>query len=64
MNLPMPVDLIGNLVEKRKKTDKSMISPRTPVLVLRVPDTANVYKAGLRRGDQIIEGKSQVGILN
>ena len=54
MNLPMPVDLIGNLVEKRKKTEKPMISPRTPVLVLYVPDTANVYKAGLRRGDQII----------
>ncbi len=55
MNLNMPVDLIGKLVEKRKKSEGPMISPRVPVLVLQVADTSVVYKAGLRRGDQIVK---------
>jgi regulator of sigma E protease len=55
MDLPMPVDLIGKLVEKRKKnTGVPLISPRVPVVVLAVNDTSLVYKAGLRKGDQII----------
>ena len=53
MELGMPVDLIGKLVEKRKKSEGPLISPRVPVLVLQVPDTSNAFKAGLRRGDQI-----------
>lgn len=55
MRLNMPVDLIGKLVEKRKKSEGPMISPRVPVLVLQVADTSVVYKAGLRRGDQIVK---------
>ena len=55
MNLNMPVDLIGKLVEKRKNSEGPMISPRVPVLVLQVADTSVVYKAGLRRGDQIVK---------
>lgn len=50
----MPVNLIGELIEKRKKSEGPMISPRVPVLVMNVPDTALAYKAGLRKGDQII----------
>lgn len=55
MRLNMPVDLIGKLVEKRKRSEGPMISPRVPVLVLQVADTSVVYKAGLRRGDQIVK---------
>lgn len=53
MELPMPVDLIGKLVEKKKLADGPLISPRVPALVYSVPDTALAYKAGLRRGDHI-----------
>ncbi|RYG46343.1 MAG: RIP metalloprotease RseP [Chitinophagaceae bacterium] len=54
MDLKMPVDLIGTLVEKRRKADGPMISPRTTVIVMNVSDTASAYKAGLRNSDQII----------
>jgi regulator of sigma E protease len=54
MELGMPVDLIGKLVEKRKKSEGPMISPRVPVIVLEIEDSAIAYKNGLRKGDQII----------
>lgn len=54
MNLNMPVDLIGKLVEKKKKSEGPMISPRVPVIVVHVEDSSNAYKAGLRNGDHII----------
>jgi regulator of sigma E protease len=54
MVLPMPVNLIGKLVEKKKTSEGPMISPRVPVVVVNVPDSTNAYKAGLRNGDQII----------
>jgi len=53
MTLKMPVDLIGKLVEKRKKSEMPLISPRVPVIVLGISDTSNAYKAGLRVGDVI-----------
>ncbi|HAO03629.1 MAG: RIP metalloprotease RseP [Chitinophagaceae bacterium] len=53
MELIMPQDLIGQLVEKRKKSDGPLISPRVPSLVTEVNDTSMVYKAGLRKGDYI-----------
>ena len=52
--LTMPVDLIGKLVEKKKMADGPLISPRIPILVINVPDTAAAYKAGLRKGDRIM----------
>ncbi len=55
MELKMPVDLIGKLVEKKKKTEGPLISPRVPVFVLNVADTSNAYKAGLRNGDIILK---------
>lgn len=55
MTLNMPVDLIGKLVEKKKKTDGPLISPRVPVIVLDVADTSNAYKAGLRNSDLILK---------
>ena len=54
MELAMPVDLIGKLVEKRKKSEGPMISPRVPVIVLEIEDSALAYKNGLRKGDHII----------
>ena len=54
MNLKMPVDLIGKLVEKKKLTEGPLISPRVPVVVIEAPDTNNAYKAGLRKGDLIV----------
>lgn len=48
MLLNMPVDLIGKLVEKKKKTEGPLISPRVPVIVMDVPDsglpTRQVYE--------------------
>jgi len=54
MNLNMPVDLIGKLVEKKRKSEKPIISPRIPVIVLNVDDTSIPFKNGLRKGDRII----------
>ena len=54
MQLAMPVDLIGKLVEKRKKSDKPIISPRVPVIVLDIYDTSIAYNNGLRKGDIIV----------
>jgi regulator of sigma E protease len=54
MQLDMPVDLIGKLVEKKKMAEGPLIAPRVPVVVLNVPDTSAAYKSGLRTGDKII----------
>jgi regulator of sigma E protease len=55
MTLPMPVDLIGKLVEKRKKSEKPIITPRVPVLVLSIDPGSVAYKAGLRSSDRILK---------
>lgn len=55
MNLPMPVNLIGKLVEKKKKSDGPLISPRVPVIVMEVSDSGTAKKAGLQSGDQIVK---------
>jgi regulator of sigma E protease len=54
MTLDLPVDLIGQLVENRNKDISGFVEPRMPVMVYSVADTARVYKAGLRKNDQII----------
>lgn len=54
MNLEMPVDLIGKLVEKKKLSEGPLISPRIPAYVYEVEDTSVAYKAGLRKGDYIV----------
>src|SRR5690606_20228389 len=54
MDIPMPVVLIGTLVEKRKRSEGPMISPRTTVIVMNLPDTGTAFKAGLRKSDQIV----------
>lgn len=54
MELPMPVDLIGKLIAKKKMADGPLISPRVPIFVVDVPDTSLAYKAGLRAKDSLI----------
>ncbi|HMG68091.1 MAG TPA: RIP metalloprotease RseP [Chitinophagaceae bacterium] len=55
VDLDLPVSLIGQLVEHRNKNIGGFVEPRTPVVVLYVPDTSKAYKAGLRKNDQIIQ---------
>jgi regulator of sigma E protease len=54
MNLTLPVDLIGQLVENRRKDVTGFLEPRMPALVYRVDDTSRIYKAGLRKNDMIV----------
>ncbi len=51
--ISMPVNLIGKLVERKKSAPGPLLSPRVPVIVMNVDDTAQAYKAGLRKGDVI-----------
>jgi len=54
MNLNLPVNLIGQLVENRSKNASGFVEPRTPAVAFYVPDTSRIYKAGLRKNDEII----------
>jgi regulator of sigma E protease len=54
IDLSTPEDLIGQLIENKKKGKISLIEPRMPVIAFYIPDTSKVYKAGLRKDDQII----------
>lgn len=54
VKLDLPVSLIGQLVENRNKDVRGFVEPRKPVMVLLAPDTSRVYKAGLRKNDQIV----------
>ena len=49
----LPVNLIGKLVEKKRK-GLLLFIPRTPVIVDMVPDTSAIAKAGLKKYDRII----------
>jgi regulator of sigma E protease len=52
--LNLPVDLLGQLISIKKKSENPLIAPRLPVYVMGVPDTAAAYKSGLRKGDYIV----------
>lgn len=54
LNLKLPVDLLGRLIENRKKDVSFFLEPRIPVMAMLVPDTTNAFKAGLRKNDRII----------
>ncbi len=54
IDLKLDEDLIGQLVENRNKDVSGFIEPRKPAVAFYVPDTARIYKAGLRKNDQII----------
>ncbi|MBL7725597.1 MAG: RIP metalloprotease RseP [Chitinophagaceae bacterium] len=54
VNLTLDEDLIGQLVENRNKEVSGFVEVRKPAIVFFVPDTANAYKAGLRKDDKLI----------
>ncbi|PVD49908.1 RIP metalloprotease RseP [Terrimonas sp.] len=51
--ITLPVDLIGQLVEKRRSRI-TLLEPRIPVVAKIVADTGNAFKAGLKPGDKIL----------
>lgn len=51
--ITMPVDLIGTLVEKKKRGTPLLV-PRIPSIVKEAPDTMAAYRAGIREGDIIV----------
>jgi regulator of sigma E protease len=53
MEMPLRVDFIGELVEK-KRGNTGLILPRVPVIVSEAPDSLAAYKAGIRNNDQVI----------
>lgn len=55
MDIPMPVDLIGTLVEKKRQSERPLLTPRVPVVILEVPETSPVFKAGLRANDKLMQ---------
>lgn len=54
VKLDLPVDLIGQLVENKNKEISGFVEPRKPTRVFMVSDTSKIYKAGLRKNDEII----------
>lgn len=54
VNIQLPQNFLGELIENRNKQVNGFVEPRIPSQVYYVPDTANVYKAGLRNNDLII----------
>jgi regulator of sigma E protease len=53
MEMPLRVDFIGELVEK-KRGNTGLLLPRVPVVVSNAPDSLAAYKAGIRNGDKVI----------
>jgi regulator of sigma E protease len=55
VNIELDEDLIGQLVENRKRNrNSSFIEPRIPAMVYYVPDTSGAYRSGLRKDDYIV----------
>lgn len=54
MDLAIPQDLLGQLIQNKKKGRITLIEPRIPVIAFWVPDTSAAYKAGLRKDDKVI----------
>lgn len=54
INLDLPVNFLGQLIENRRKDVSSFLEPRIPAMVYLAPDSMAAYKAGLRPNDQIV----------
>ncbi|MFT3981331.1 MAG: RIP metalloprotease RseP [Ferruginibacter sp.] len=52
--LNMPEDLIGQLIEKKKKSETPLISERVPTIVKVLSDSSPARKAGLQAQDEIV----------
>lgn len=54
LELKIPQNLIGKLIESKRNGRISLIEPRIPTIAKYMPDSSNAYKGGLRIGDQIV----------
>jgi regulator of sigma E protease len=54
INIDLPVDFIGRLIENKNQRRTGFVDVRTPALVYRVPDTSAAYRAGIRSNDLIV----------
>ena len=63
INLNLDEDLIGQLVENRRKDVAGFVEPRRPAMVFFVSDTSKAFKAGLRKNDQIVGIDSERDLL-
>jgi regulator of sigma E protease len=61
VELKIPQNLIGQLVDNKGKSTGGFIEPRKLAMVYHVSDTAKAYKAGLRKNDKIT-GIDSIGI--
>lgn len=59
IELDLPKDFVGQLIENKNQKRKGFIEPRFPAMVLHVADTSTAYKAGIRKND-IITGIDSV----
>jgi regulator of sigma E protease len=54
MELVLPADFVGQLIENKNQPRKAFIEPRVPALVYQVSDTSPAYRAGLRKNDRVV----------
>lgn len=55
MELMLPADFVGQLIENKNQPRKAFIEPRIPALVYQVSDTSAAYRSGLRINDRIVK---------
>lgn len=54
IELVLPPDFVGQLIENKNQPRKGFIEPRVPALVYQVSDTSAAYRAGLRKNDLVV----------
>ncbi|HEY0433213.1 MAG TPA: RIP metalloprotease RseP [Chitinophagaceae bacterium] len=54
VNLNLPENLIGQLIENKNKSIGGFVEPRTPAVAFYVPDSSRIAKAGLLKNDLIV----------
>ncbi|HZH95789.1 MAG TPA: site-2 protease family protein, partial [Flavisolibacter sp.] len=54
VNIALPESFIGELIENRNRKVAGFVEPRIPSQVFFVPDSAKIFKAGLRNNDLIV----------
>jgi regulator of sigma E protease len=53
LNIDLPVDFIGQLIENKNQKRTGFVDVRIPALVYDLPDTSHAYKSGIRKNDLI-----------
>lgn len=54
VQLEVPVDLLGQLIENKKKGKITLIEPRKPSIVFYLDDSSKAFQAGLRKDDKFL----------